>query len=640
MLVDRGLVRRNGHGWKLDPSVELPLPETVHGIIAARLDALRREEKALLQDAAVLGQTFWVGALAAVGAVPRESVEERLRMLERKEFSRRERRSSLTSELQYEFRHVLVRDVAYAQIPRALRAEKHRRAAEWLESIAQDRTHHQAEMLAYHYLTALELAREAGQTTEELELRARQAAQDAGDHATAIAAYASAARFYETALRLAPPDDPLRPELLLRLGRASVHARQAGEAELAEARKLLLERGDLDLAAEADVLLATLLTSQGRRAQGREHLERAARVVESSGSLAARAHVLTQLARMRLLAGAADEALAAGRDAVEVAGRAGRHDLRAHALVNVGAARVATGDLEGTKNVEAAIMLAHEVNSPESVRATRMLASQHQLLGKLSRAAELYASAREQAGRFGDAFEKRWLNAAYAMELHWNGRWAEALEVADAFIARTADGMPHYMESVCRRVRGEIRAADGDLDAALSDAEAAVEFGRHARDAWFFYPSLTFRARVLHAQGRVDEAAAAIDDLLAVDERQQRILLMSFRTAVDLAVVMAELGRSDDLLLRLERFATPTRWVAAAASYATGDLDAAADAYSAMGALADAAETRLQAARKLAGEARRDEAEARAAEAAAFFEQAGGTALLEEARRLVSGAHA
>src|SRR3954453_4141450 len=102
------------------------LPETVQGIIGARIDALDAEQKLLVQDAAVFGKVFWAGALAAVGGLPRSTVEERLHALERKEFVRRARRSSVAGETEYAFRHVLVRDVAYGRIPRAGRAEKHR----------------------------------------------------------------------------------------------------------------------------------------------------------------------------------------------------------------------------------------------------------------------------------------------------------------------------------------------------------------------------------------------------------------------------------------------------------------------------------------------------------------------------------
>jgi DNA-binding SARP family transcriptional activator/class 3 adenylate cyclase len=117
---------------------ELPLPESVHAIIAARLDALPPADKAALQDLAVLGRVGWVGALAAVSDRDRADVEAWLERLHDKEFLYRAGRSSMAGEREYGFRHVLVRDVAYGQIPRAERASKHRRAAGWLESLDPD----------------------------------------------------------------------------------------------------------------------------------------------------------------------------------------------------------------------------------------------------------------------------------------------------------------------------------------------------------------------------------------------------------------------------------------------------------------------------------------------------------------------
>ena len=164
---------------------DLPLPESVQGIIAARVDGLSAEEKELLQDAAVVGKVVWVGTVAALAGIPRWTVEERLHALERKEFVRREQRSTVESETEYAFRHVLVRDVAYGQIPRSARAEKHRLVAQWLEGLG-ERTEDRAEMLAHHYLSALEFARASGQATDALAEPARIALRDAGDRAWAL----------------------------------------------------------------------------------------------------------------------------------------------------------------------------------------------------------------------------------------------------------------------------------------------------------------------------------------------------------------------------------------------------------------------------------------------------------------------
>src|SRR5256714_419195 len=142
------------------------LPETVQGIIAARLDSLVDDEKRLLQDAAVLGKVFWAGSLAAVTGAERETGEDQLRSPGRKEVVGRERASSVEWELEYAFNHVLRRDVAYGQIPRSERAGKHRRAAAWIESLG--RSDDQAELLAHHYLSALELVRASGGAVDDL----------------------------------------------------------------------------------------------------------------------------------------------------------------------------------------------------------------------------------------------------------------------------------------------------------------------------------------------------------------------------------------------------------------------------------------------------------------------------------------
>src|SRR5207244_7907985 len=96
-----------------------------------------------------------------------------LHVLERKEFLRRERRSSVDGEVEYAFRHLLMRDVAYGQIPRSVRALKHRVAARWIESLGRPEDH--AETVAHHYLRALELSRAAGLPTDDIAEPARRA---------------------------------------------------------------------------------------------------------------------------------------------------------------------------------------------------------------------------------------------------------------------------------------------------------------------------------------------------------------------------------------------------------------------------------------------------------------------------------
>ena len=197
---------------------ELPLPETLQGIIAARLDELTPDEKALVLDAAVVGKVFWTGALAR----DESEATATFHTLERKGFVRRQRRSSVDGQSELAFAHALMRDVAYGQIPRADRASRHRSVAEWIESLGRPEDH--AEMRAYHWRSALDLARASGADTGDLIERARLSLRDAGDRAFALNSYAAAAAQYEDALALWPQDDCDRPELLFRRAEALINA--------------------------------------------------------------------------------------------------------------------------------------------------------------------------------------------------------------------------------------------------------------------------------------------------------------------------------------------------------------------------------------------------------------------------------
>ena len=164
---------------------------------------------------------------------------------------RQERGSTVAGEAEFRFHHALVRDVAYAQIPRSERARKHLRAAEWLQALAEGRSDDRAQLLGHHYLAALEYARLAGQDTSSFSSAAQAALQDAGTRAFWLGAYASAARFSGAALELLPSGHRDRPELLFQHGRALFWAEDAGLESMAEAIDALAAQGELEAAAEA-----------------------------------------------------------------------------------------------------------------------------------------------------------------------------------------------------------------------------------------------------------------------------------------------------------------------------------------------------------------------------------------------------
>jgi len=146
MLIDRDLLIRENGGWILH---ELPsgssVPDSVHAVLAARIDLLGAAEKAALQAAAVIGRVFWTGPVY-------ELVEARpdLRVLEDRDFVRRRAGSSLAGEREYVIKHALTHEVAYESLPRARRAPMHAALAAWLERREPGRDD-LAPLLAHHY---------------------------------------------------------------------------------------------------------------------------------------------------------------------------------------------------------------------------------------------------------------------------------------------------------------------------------------------------------------------------------------------------------------------------------------------------------------------------------------------------------
>ena len=257
---------------------ELQLPDSLQGLISARLDSLTRVEKELLQNAAVVGKVFWRGALID-GARDASALDEALRALERKEFVRRERRSSVEEELQFAFRHVLVRDVAYAQIPRGRWAERHEHAADWIERHV--RGEDAAELLAHHYLSALEYSQASGRDVTELGARARVALRDAGRRAVALNAFVNAVRYFEAAVDLTPEDDPDWARLVLEHAETAIYVDISKDRLLLQAREVLLA-GDVHDAARTEIALGEYRWLRGEYAGADEHF-RAAELVNADG---------------------------------------------------------------------------------------------------------------------------------------------------------------------------------------------------------------------------------------------------------------------------------------------------------------------------------------------------------------------
>jgi class 3 adenylate cyclase/tetratricopeptide (TPR) repeat protein len=266
LIQDQDLVEHVDGQVRLRPGADLPLPSSVHAVLSARLDTLPPDHKALLADAAVLGKVFWVGAVAALSGAPDAEVTGVMKDLARNELIRPVRSSSMAGQAEYTFWHVLMRDVAYAQLPRAWRAARHAAAADWIEELAGDRAEDFADVLAHHAGTALDLAVQTGD--EVLAERVRPATArfllQAGERALRLDATAGFDQL-ERAVTLVPDGDPLRGRALAAYGKAAfvtLHPEEARHA-LEQAVDVLREAGDVSAAVDALFELAKFLRGRG-----------------------------------------------------------------------------------------------------------------------------------------------------------------------------------------------------------------------------------------------------------------------------------------------------------------------------------------------------------------------------------------
>ncbi len=205
MLIDRRVLRATeASRWELaQPIDDVEVPRSIHALIAARLDTLPPAEKAILQDAAVAGRIFWLGAAAALSERPIADVRDAIGRLRVKEIVTPREPPAFSGELEFAFRHVLIRDVAYESLPKLLRARKHVKLARWAEERTGNRSRELAEVVGAHYVRAIGYLDELGEPADrELMGAAQRWASEAGERAWDLWQQEEALRWFGVALDL------------------------------------------------------------------------------------------------------------------------------------------------------------------------------------------------------------------------------------------------------------------------------------------------------------------------------------------------------------------------------------------------------------------------------------------------------
>jgi class 3 adenylate cyclase/tetratricopeptide (TPR) repeat protein len=599
----------------------LSLPETLQGIISARLDGLAPHEKELLRDASVLGKVFWTGALRREP----DEASATLHSLARKAFVRQQRRSSVEGESEFAFAHALVRDVAYGQIARADRAEKHRHTAEWIESLGRPEDH--AEMLAHHWSSALELARAAGQDTSALEVPTRLALRAAGDRAYAVNAYPSAVTYYSEALAQWPERDEAQPQLLFSLAQALFVAGDDRAAEALErARDALVESNDRETAAETEAFLAQLNWFQGRQEAVFPHLRAAEALVEGAKPSSGVARVLAWSARYQMLAGDNAGALRRAEEALDMAGQLGLEDLRVHALTTIGSAKENLGDATGRLDLERAVEIGRAANSPMTAGALNNLGVVVDMID-VRRVQALYREGIREAERFGDLRLLRFLRGNILPMAWILGEWDDALSAADDFIAECEES-PHILEGPSRVFRGYIRLARGYRDEAMEDFRRGLEIARETQDdPQSLVPALVRLAWANLQMGHVADARAAFAEAMPLLEKHP------YARPWTLPEVAVDLGETSTVR-RVLASLPPSPGYRAMLAVLDGDFGRASELYAEAGILLFEAEARLRAAEQLLATGRHVEGEIELETALSFYRSAGAVLFIERGEAL------
>jgi tetratricopeptide (TPR) repeat protein len=541
MLLDRGLLAQDDARYVVTGTIdELAIPETLQALLAARLDGLEPAERALVQDAAVLGHVFSAAGLASLGGRTIDEAERVLERLVAKQVVAFEDSELSAERGQYRFLQALLRTIAYGTLTRRDRKVRHMAAARYIRDAWGSDGGEIAEVLATHYLAAADADPEASDAPGIREA-ARETLAEAGRRAASLALGEEAQRIFDKATELAP-DDASRADLLERAGLAAWLAGQAAPArERLDAAIALFEAGGrTNAAAGAMATVADILASTDRLD---EALPLTQRAYEGLDPGAERAAVAAQLAKLHMLRTDLDAAIEMTDEALMMAEPKRAWQTIADALITRGTVQVWRGRPEEgnalmTKALELA--LGHDLQ----VTAIRA----HNNLGATAwgreDAMETLAhcdAALELTRARGDRVWERQLQASRVSSLAALGRWDEAMTVARSLQdIRAAEGEIVYLSDALPAL-ARIHGARGDSEG-IEQTLDLLALGIDSADTQIRSSCATAKATAALAVGRPDEALELALPVLETNEPGSRA--QAFETA---CVAAWELGAEDEL---------------------------------------------------------------------------------------------
>ncbi|HET7686256.1 MAG TPA: AAA family ATPase [Candidatus Limnocylindria bacterium] len=349
MLIDRGQLVTSERGYRLaGPLTGADLPDSLHGLLAARIDALPPGERALLRRSAVLGRRFSTDALAAVTGLGGAELRRRVAALVDRELLAYDDELHSPASSQLAFVQDLVRELAYRTLSRSERLSAHLAAARHFEAVGDEEL---VESTAAH-LAAAFAANPAHPEAAGVATRARELLRQAARRALALHAPERALEGLERALAM--PANPEERAALLE--EAATAARRAGRLSVAERYlRELIERAGADERDRLRAQLASVLLMSHQNAAALAELE-AAVAPDGVDATPATVELIGQLARANLLVGRDRDAVRWAERAVELAGHHGQTAVAVDARITLGTARFRSGDeATGLEDLRAAV---------------------------------------------------------------------------------------------------------------------------------------------------------------------------------------------------------------------------------------------------------------------------------------------
>jgi class 3 adenylate cyclase/tetratricopeptide (TPR) repeat protein len=475
-LTDRGLLSGSA------PLGDLAVPDTIHGVIAARLDLLDVEEKAVLQAASVVGRVFWSAVLAEATGMSSEALRRHLRTLAARELIRPVREPSMVGQEEWTFTHALVNDVAYGQIPRGDRGRNHLSVTTWVERVSGERMGEVAELLAHHYGRVFDLTPAA--VDDEIRSKAFTALMAAGERVIGFF-YARGADYLRRAAEVAPtPAQRARARIDRARRFAAYDSIDDAERDAELAVEDATEAGDVELQAEARVVWSNNRWYRGDAEGRRQHLEEAGRLLEGRPPSPVTAEVITVSAFDAMVGG--DSALAldiieGGRQTVIAHGA--RHAY-ARMLSIEGSALIAEGHETGLDMLRESLDMHLDSNNTDRANSEyNNLATSAVFFRPAGQVLALINEAVDMCDERGYVAHGEFSRMTRIESLFPLGRWDDIRHDAEAILeADTARGGSR-VSRVCEVWLAVLAAYAGDAEAAGAHLEAGAEAVLSSGDA-------------------------------------------------------------------------------------------------------------------------------------------------------------